>query len=973
VKDPAAKDRAANDPAAPTAVQAKVRRRPAAKLAGVRPKLPPWVAGQVWPVVSMSKLRARRAAKRGPATGNSRAHDLAGATFGRLTVLPAIVIAAWLLTGLPLLLFGKFLPVPMLLIAAPLATAVGVNVLQRVPSRWPADLPGKDRNRGWMPWFGLIGTALVAAGFVAWQLWRNSPSLVASRSPGAYLQTGYWIAQHGSLPITGSLAAFGGAHAGLHLSSIGFFASGGSVVPAVSAGLPILLAGGFWTSGITGGTVIAPVLGGLAVLSFGGLVGRLAGRQWAPAGAIVLAVTTPELYTSRDAFAETAVQALLFGGMCLLLDALTSNRGPDLAVAAKAAPLTGAQPRPAGDSVSKTLAMAEAVFSGSSGGEPGSGTTPAPAGSPKTAGDGTSPVEGDVISFGPTNPAGATGRFKSASAARKAYEANKAAKAASDGSTLIGSPPGLAGADDDTAPIPVPGPAAKPGGQSPARRRGQQSAGRLAKRVQGRLRTSGKRLIAWAKTLTWQKVATGITTGLTPERMLACLGGLAVGLTTLLSLGSLVYLLPVLVVAGIILGARRAVGVAFCIGIFIGCAYGFAASYLLSRPAPGTLASVLRVIGYDAAGAAGVTILAFLVLRRPKVGRFVRKFLAKRPLRWLPGLASFLVLVALADFAARPYVQHVRGDLGHAEAVFVASLQRIAHLRVDPTRLYSEDTLYWVIWYAGIATVLLAAFGAAVLIRRCLRSLFRWQDDSGAGLNWALPIAIIFAGSAAVLWQPFTVPDQPWASRRLVPIVIPGMVLLATWAAAWLTRRARERGAGSVTAGLVGAFCVGAMLLPAVTTSFGFGLTHSGVGGGLHPSAGGLAQHRVGAGETQAVRGLCAAIGRSSSVVIVDQHLAENFTQVIRGMCGVPVAWLAPHTPSTTVDAVLVGIAKAGRRPVELGATEAEVQGFGGSPQKVMNLFTTQESHELTQAAGAPWPARYIIWMATGGPTTQGA
>jgi hypothetical protein len=38
-----------------------------------------------------------------------------------------------------------------------------------------------------------------------------------------------------------------------------------------------------------------------------------------------------------------------------------------------------------------------------------------------------------------------------------------------------------------------------------------------------------------------------------------------------------------------------------------------------------------------------------------------------------------------------------------------------------------------------------------------------------------------------------------------------------------------------------------------------------------------------------------------------------------------------------------------------------------------MNLFTTQESHELTQAAGAPWPARYIIWMATGGPTTQGA
>ena len=72
--------------------------------------------------------------------------------------------------------------------------------------------------------------------------------------------------------------------------------------------------------------MIGPVLGGLAVLSFGGLVGRLAGRQWAPAGALVLALTLPQLYTSRDAFSETAVQVLLFGGLSLVIDALTSGR-----------------------------------------------------------------------------------------------------------------------------------------------------------------------------------------------------------------------------------------------------------------------------------------------------------------------------------------------------------------------------------------------------------------------------------------------------------------------------------------------------------------------------------------------------------------------------------------------------------------------------------------------------------------------
>ena len=202
-----------------------------------------------------------------------------GRGLARLTVLPAVALIAWLVPGLPLLLAGEFAPVPMLLIAAPLMTALAVNLLHRIPGRWPTDLPGQGRDRRWYGWFGLLGTVAVAVGFVVWQLAANSPSVIATRTPGAYFQAGFWIAQHGSLPIPGSLAAFGGPHAGMHLSSIGFIAHGHSVVPAVTTGLPMLLAAGFWTSGTGGGAVIGPVLGGLAVLSFGGLVGRLAGRQ----------------------------------------------------------------------------------------------------------------------------------------------------------------------------------------------------------------------------------------------------------------------------------------------------------------------------------------------------------------------------------------------------------------------------------------------------------------------------------------------------------------------------------------------------------------------------------------------------------------------------------------------------------------------------------------------------------------------
>ena len=797
------------------------------------------------PAVLARALAKRRTRARPQRTERwAKLRDAAGRTFGRLTVVPTIGVISWLLPGLPLLLAGQFRPVPMLLISAPLLAALAVNVLHRVPASWPAELPGKARDRGWAPWFGLVGTAAAAAGFTVWQLAKNSPSVIATRSPGAAFQAGYWIAQHGSLPIPGSLAAFGGSHASMHLSSIGFYESGHSIVPAVAAGLPMLLAGGFWTSGIGGGAVVGPVLGGLAVLAFGGLVGRLVGLQWAPAGAVALAVTVPELYTSRDAFSETAVQVLLFGGLSLVIDALAKGQR----------------------ATTEPQAVSTAV----------------------------------VAAAGPQDMA-------------------------------------------PTRPLARIAPSTVP-----------------------------RRIVAFARALTWRKLTSQVEGKITPERMLGGLGGLSLGLTSLLSLGSLVYLLPAIVVAGVLLAARRAVGIAFSVGLCVGCGYGLAAGYLLARPLAESLAPTLMTIGLYAAGLVVLTAGVLLLLHWSRARRITRAALSKRPLRWLPGLGSLVVLAAVAGLAARPYLQTVHGVLGRAQADYIAALQRMAGLRVDPTRLYSEDTLYWVSWYAGIATVLLACFGAAVLARRCLHALFTWTDTSGTRLNWALPLAVVLGGSAAVLWQPFTVPDQPWASRRLAPVVLPGAIVLAVWAAAWLARRARDRGAGTATVVLVSAFCMGAMLLPAAATSFGLGLTHSGVGGGLRPSSGGIAQRGVGSGQADAVRGMCAAIGRSSSVVIVDRRVAQLFTQVIRGICGVPVAWISPGAPAADVDAVLGGITRAGRRPVVLGAKPGQVAAFGGQPTLVMNLLTTQDPHELTQPGGAPWRAKYVVWMAVADTSATG-
>ena len=786
--------------------------------------------------------------------------DRAGRGFARLTVLPAIIVVGWLLTGLPLLLAGVFAPVPMLLIAAPLITALAVNGLHKIPGQWPTELPGSERNLARHGWVGILATAAVAAGFTAWQLAMNSPSVLALRRPGAVFQVGFWIAQHGSLPIPGSLSSFGGPHPGLHLSSIGFVQHGHSIVPAVTAGLPMLQAGGFWTSGTGGGTVIAPVLGGLAILSFGGLVGRLAGKQWAPAGALALALTLPEIYVSRDAFSETAVQILLFGGLSMMIDALSV---------------------------------------------------------PKLAGQDSAP---------PTTPE---------------PEAQAAATAES-ADIAVAEPAGPAAAQ--TTPMPAIGPSAP----------------------------ADRDVTVRARTIRWRAIMARGVTLLTPETTLGVLGGLALGLTSLLSLASLVFLVPAITVVGILLVVRRRPGVAFGAGILVGTGYGIASGFLLAQPPTGLQARPLGVVGLVAAGVALLTAAVWLGLRVPVARRVARAAVAQLPLRRLPGFGSVAVVAAIAWLALRPYLQTVRGSIGRAQADYIAALQRMAGLRVDPTRLYSEDTLYWVIWYAGIATVLLGAFGAAILVRRCLRTLVAWHDASGAGLNWALPLAVILGGSAAVLWQPFTVPDQPWASRRLVPVVLPGLILLGTWSAAWLTRRAWHRGAGAITTTLVAALCVGAMALPSVSTSFGFGLTHVGSRGGLRATSGGLAQYRVGAHEADAVRVLCSALGGSSSVVIVDRRVAAVFSQVIRGMCGVPVASVPTGAPPAVIDAVLIGIAKAGRHAVLLGSRSDQVAPFGGSPTPILNLATTQYPHELTQPPGAPWHAKYRIWMASVGSASTG-
>ena len=60
-----------------------------------------------------------------------------GVLFAAVTVLPAVLVMAWLIPGLPLLLAGRFAAIPMIVISVPLAVALVVMVLRELPSAWP--------------------------------------------------------------------------------------------------------------------------------------------------------------------------------------------------------------------------------------------------------------------------------------------------------------------------------------------------------------------------------------------------------------------------------------------------------------------------------------------------------------------------------------------------------------------------------------------------------------------------------------------------------------------------------------------------------------------------------------------------------------------------------------------------------------------------------------------------------------------
>ena len=410
--------------------------------------------------------------------------------------------------------------------------------------------------------------------------------------------------------------------------------------------------------------------------------------------------------------------------------------------------------------------------------------------------------------------------------------------------------------------------------------------------------------------------------------VLAALTGLVLGITFLVRLDGPNDILLVIPYAGILLVQGRRQAWPLLAGTVVGLVYGAVDGLVLSRPYLRTNISSVKPMVAAFVILTALTGLAVMIL-------LLRGRGLPRPHPRIADAAMLLPFLVIAAFVIRPHVQK------------------------DWKKLqYAPIALHWVYWYIGGPVIVLGAVGAALLARRCLR---------GQSPVWVLPLLVFAWTITEFLYRPAITPHQPWASRRLVPAVLPGLILLAAWAAAWLTRKARNLSFEGLPPFLervprigVATCCGVALVFPAAMTTFGLGVKSGSQGFRL--TAGGLADKRTYVGEIAAVSEVCAAIPADSAVLIIDRTMMQQMGQVIRGMCDVPIAGVSEVT-TATVEADVRAIEQAGRHPVVLAATHKELAPFGnGNVKKVMTLNTTIDQTLILRWSRNPNPHLFVVY-----------
>jgi hypothetical protein len=424
------------------------------------------------------------------------------------------------------------------------------------------------------------------------------------------------------------------------------------------------------------------------------------------------------------------------------------------------------------------------------------------------------------------------------------------------------------------------------------------------------------------------------------------LAGAVLGATTLARVDALVYLIPLPILAAVtLLVRRRRRGEPLATArTMLGVLFGLVAMVIL-----GMVDLITRTGGYYHDLHSQVSRLQLALAASGLVAALA---LATWPLlarRWAPviawirarrtglGVAVAAVLGGSLAFAwmLRPAVDHPRTD----ESLFVASLQRLAGVPVDPGRTYAENSMQWLGWYLGPVAVALGIVGVAIIAARICRTP---EPIS------VLVMAVAGCGTALYLWNPEIFPDQIWATRRYVPAALPLFALLAAVSLDALVGQLVRAGYRRVLPRVVAAAAVLGLV------AFPLGVS------------GPVRDFRPQAGYAATVEATCRATGHDAAIVFLPQDpFGRGLASAVRAWCGVPVALLTQQPTAARVSELAAAWTPAGRTLWVLGSRADRIaQVVAGAPPK--RLAAGSAPYELERALLRPpqqyAPATFVVY-----------
>ncbi len=226
--------------------------------------------------------------------------------------------------------------------------------------------------------------------------------------------------------------------------------------------------------------------------------------------------------------------------------------------------------------------------------------------------------------------------------------------------------------------------------------------------------------------------------------------------------------------------------------------------------------------------------------------------------KWRAQTAAVIVILIALFFASRPFWY-----IGHGSYLgMISGVQAAAGKTIDGTRNYAEQSAVWLIWYAGPVAIGLGLLGIVIATAKA---------TINKNLLLIPGLCVVVVTSIIYLNQPSIAPDQIWAIRRFIPVIIPGIVVFGVLGIEWLMSKVNKK-IPKLQNSFIAVLIVGA-LIPPLFISYPF-----------------LRAKTYGS-QLQQIKQACQALPDRAAVIWIGET-ALTATQTTRSFCNIPATAL---------------------------------------------------------------------------------